>query len=151
MKNNDKNLTQNTTAQIQEKQVDGLTVAGIRTRGRYQECGPVFGKLGRKIGRHIAGKAMCLYYDGEYRETDADFEPCFPIGKRVDVDGIEVHELPSGSCLSLIHVGPYEELSRSYGALFEHARERGLEITLPTREIYLKGPGMAFKAIRRNT
>lgn len=41
--------------------------------------------------------------------------------------------------------GAYEELGRSYEKVFAFIRERGYEIEIPTREFYLKGPGMIFR------
>lgn len=130
---------------ISLKEGESMLVAGIRMNGRYSDCGPVFGKLGRKLGRHISGKAMCLYYDGEYREEDANFEPCFPIKKEIKVDGIHVQTIPGDKYLSLVHKGSYESLGRSYAKLIEYAHTHELEFVIPSREIYLKGPGMIFK------
>jgi DNA-binding transcriptional MerR regulator len=67
---------------IEEKDIESILIAGIRMKGKYSDCGQGFGKLGKAVGRHIAGKSLCLYYDGEYRDSDADFETCFPIRKR---------------------------------------------------------------------
>jgi len=140
-----KRLMQNDTYDVEVKSVEPILIGGIRTKGRYRECGELFSRLGRKLGRHIAGSAMMLCYDQEYREEDADFEPCMPLRKVVDVEEVDVRELPGGRCLSLVHAGPYEELSRSYGRLLRYAKEHGHEVELPSREVYLKGPGMIFK------
>jgi effector-binding domain-containing protein len=93
---------------------------------------------------------MCLYFDGEYREDDADFEPCIPIRKEVAVDGVSIRTLPGARCLTLVHRGPYEQLGRSYAKILKQARERKLNIVLPTREVYVKGPGMIFKGNPKN-
>ncbi|MGE3308981.1 MAG: MerR family transcriptional regulator [Limisphaerales bacterium] len=138
------------TFSVEEKTIEPLLVAGIRLKGRYSECGEGFGRLGKAIGRHIAGKALCLYYDGEYREDDADFEPCFPIRREVSVDGVRVHTLPGGQCLSLVHRGPYDQLGRSYARLLAEVRRRSAKLLLPTREIYLKGPGVIFRGNPKN-
>lgn len=130
---------------VELKTVPAQLIGGIRMKGRYSDCGPAFGTLGRKLNRHISGKAMTLYYDGEYRESDADFEPAMPIRRRLEIEGIAVREIPEAKCLTLIHRGSYNELSRSYGTLFKELHERGLELQLPTREVYIKGPGMIFK------
>ena len=113
--------------------------------GRYQEMGKTFGTLCKRLGRHIAGSPMCLYYDGEYREDNANFEPCVPVRKKVQLDGVSVRELPAARCVTLVHKGPYEELRRSCARLMKYVKDRGYEISLPTREVYLKGPGMIFK------
>jgi effector-binding domain-containing protein len=133
-----------TSFEIQERVLAPLLVAGIRMTGFYSDCGKGFKQLGRKVGRHIAGKPMCLFYDSEYREGDANFEPCMPIRKAVEVEGVEVRELPGGRCLSLMHLGHYDLLRESYAKLREYVQAHGCNATLPTREVYHKGPGMIF-------
>lgn len=88
---------------------------------------------------------MMLCYDEEYREEDADFEPCMPLKREVSVDEVAVRKLPGGPCVSLIHQGPYDQLSRSYARLIEYVQHKGLVQLRPSREVYLKGPGMIFK------
>ena len=131
--------------EIEERQLDPVLVAGLRMTGRYSDIGQGLRKLCKQVGRYAAGKPLCLYYDGEYREDDANFEPCVPLRKKVEADGVAVRELPGGRCVTLIHRGPYEELSRSYARVLKYAKDRGYEVRLPTREVYLKGPGMIFR------
>jgi effector-binding domain-containing protein len=133
------------TFEIEEREIEPMLVAGIRMKGKYSDCGRGFATLGKRVGRHIAGKPLCLYYDGEYREDDADFEPCFPIRRAVEIEGIDIRNLPACRCVTLVHRGPYNELGRSYERALRAAKERGSAITLPTREVYLKGPGMIFR------
>lgn len=135
---------------VSEKVLEPLLVAGIRMKGKYNECGAAFSRLGRAIGRQICGSALCLYYDGEYREDDADFEPCFPIQRTIDAEGVSVHELSRARCLAVVHRGPYDQLGRSYAKVIQVAGERGYKISLPTREVYQKGPGMIFKGNPKN-
>jgi DNA-binding transcriptional MerR regulator/effector-binding domain-containing protein len=131
--------------QIEEKTLSPLLVAGIRMTGRYSDCGKGFARLCRALGRHLSGQPLCLYHDGEYREDDANFEPCVPLRKEVTADGLVPRTLPGGRFLTLVHQGPYDTLGRSYARLLDHVRERSLKIILPAREVYLKGPGMIFK------
>lgn len=138
-------MARQTVFEIEEKTLPPLLVAGIRMRGRYEECGKGFARLCRSLGRHACGPPFCLYYDGEYREDDADFEPCVPIRKAVQIEGISIRELDGGRCLCLVHRGPYGELGRSYERLIRFAKEHGYTMLLPSREVYLKGPGMIFK------
>ena len=135
---------------VEEKSVEPLLIAGLRMKGKYSECGAGFSRLSKAIGRHISGKALCLYYDGEYREDDADFEPCFPIRKRIEAERISVRELAGARCLSLVHRGPYDQLGRSYAKILKQADERKVKVALPTREIYVKCPGMIFKGTPKN-
>jgi DNA-binding transcriptional MerR regulator/effector-binding domain-containing protein len=134
-----------TTFEIQERQMDPLLVAGIRMTGRYSDIGQGLAKLYKRVGRYAAGKPLCLYYDCEYREDDANFEPCVPLRKEIEADGVAVRELPGGPCVTLIHRGPYEELGHSYARALKYAKDHGYEVQLPTREVYIKGPGMIFR------
>jgi DNA-binding transcriptional MerR regulator/effector-binding domain-containing protein len=131
--------------EVEERELEPVLVAGVRMKGRYSDCGRGFAMLAKRLARHISGKPMCLYYDGEYREDDADFEPCFPIRREMKVDGATVQLLPACRCVTLVHRGPYEQLGRSYERALRYAKARGYSVTLPTREVYLKGPGMIFR------
>ena len=114
-------------------------------KGKYSDCGQAFAQIGKRFGRHICGKAFLLHYDAEYHEDDADFEACLPIRKGESTDGISVRELAGGPCVALLHEGPYDDLGRSYAKILKHVKAKGYEIEMPTREVYIKGPGMIFK------
>ena len=133
------------TYDVVEKEIDPMLVAGVRMTGKYSDCGKGFSQIGRRFGRHLNGKPFCLFYDGEYRENDANFEPCMPVRKTIDVEGIHVRELDGGRCVSLLHKGPYDEIKTSYAKLMHYVKERDYELLLPSREVYIKGPGMIFK------
>ena len=47
--------------------------------------------------------------------------------------------------MTLLHRGPYDQLGRSYEILLDYIKQRGYEIQVPSREVYLKGPGLIFK------
>lgn len=132
--------------QVQEKGLSPLRIAGVRMQGRYDECGTAFARIGRTLGRFICGKPMLLHYDTEYKESDADFEACMPVREAAQAaEGISIHELPGGRCVSLLHQGPYDQLGRSYERILRYIHERGYKVEMPTREVYLKGPGMIFR------
>lgn len=136
--------------EIEEKEVETILIAGYRMKGKYPDVGKGFGVLGKNIGKEINGKAMTLYYDGEYKEEDADFEPCFPIRKGKDLNGISVRELKGGKCISLIHKGAYDKLGESYRKIYGYINQNGYKTQIPTREVYIKGPGMIFKGNPNN-
>jgi DNA-binding transcriptional MerR regulator/effector-binding domain-containing protein len=140
----------NVVSEVQEKDVPAVLVAGIRMKGKYSEVGPLFGKLCRGAGGAAAGPPMTLYYDMEYKESDADFEACVPLKKKKDVAGANVRELCGGKCVSLIHKGSYEELHGSYERIMKYLKEKGYKVVAPPREIYLKGPGMIFRGNPKN-
>ncbi len=63
---------------VEEKTFAPLLIASIRMKGKYPDIGAGFARLGKAVGRHICGKPLCLYYDGEYREDDATSSRAFP-------------------------------------------------------------------------
>ncbi len=136
---------QTTQFDVHEKQIENLTVATVRMTGSYRDCGKGFGKIGRKFGSRICGKAMMLCHDSEYRDKDANFEVAMPIKSGKPTNEIEVKVLPGGRFLSLMHLGPYSEISRSYEKILRFAKEQGLAHGVPSREVYHKGPGIIFR------
>jgi DNA-binding transcriptional MerR regulator/DNA gyrase inhibitor GyrI len=143
-------MDRNREFEIEEKELETILIAGHRMKGRYEQIGEGLGLVCRKMGRHANGAPMTLYYDGEYKEEDADFEPCIPVRKGKDADGISIRELKGGKCVSLIHKGPYEKLRNSYKKIFDYINEKGFKTETPSREVYKKGPGMIFKGNPKN-
>jgi DNA-binding transcriptional MerR regulator len=135
---------------IEERELDTILIAGHRMVGRYKDVGKGLGFVCRKMGRHANGKPMTLYYDDEYKEEDADFEPCVPVRKGKDVAGISVRELKGGTCVSLVHKGPYDTLNESYKKVFAYINEKGYNRRGPIREVYHKGPGLILKGNPKN-
>ncbi len=130
---------------VEEKELEDIEVAGLRWKGRYEETGKALQQVGKLAGRHIRGKPMNLYYDGEHREEDADVESCFPVRGMKEAGALSLHRLPGGRCVHLIHKGRYEQLGRSYARIMEYVQNRHYETLLPIREVYIKGPGMIFR------
>lgn len=139
----------NSTFDVEEKTLDALLIAGVHLTGCYSECGKGFAKIGKALGRYISGKCFLLHYDTEFKEN-ADFEACMPVRNSKGVDGISVRELPGGRCVTLLHKGRYEDLGRSYAKILAYIKDKGYEVVMPTREVYLKGPGMIFKGNPKN-
>ncbi len=132
--------------EIEEKVVPAVLIAGVRMRGAFELSKSGFQRLGRHFGLQLAGKPGMLIYDEDYREEDADFEVLFPIKRRAsEPAGISVRTLEGGACLSLVHQGPYDRISGTYARLFQAMRARSLRPAVPSREVYIKGPGMLFK------
>ncbi|MFZ5517908.1 MAG: MerR family transcriptional regulator [Candidatus Zhuqueibacterota bacterium] len=135
---------------IEEKVIETILIAGYRMRGKYEDIGKGMGLLFKKVGRHVNGKPLALYFDGEYKEDDADFEACVPVRKGQSDGEITVRELTGGKCVTLIHKGPYDALHSSYKKIYDYLSAKGYTSKLPTREVYVKGPGMIFKGNPRN-
>jgi DNA-binding transcriptional MerR regulator/effector-binding domain-containing protein len=138
-------LVAGTASDVVTKSLLTWLIASVRMTGRYAECGKVFGRIARACGRHIGGSPFLLHYEAEYKEADADFEVCIPVRRKLQAEGISCRELSGGECVAVLHKGPYDQLGKSYAKILRHVSERGYRIVMPTREVYLKGPGMIFQ------
>jgi DNA-binding transcriptional MerR regulator/effector-binding domain-containing protein len=149
MAERERNMNPKLNFEIEEKELSTILIAGYRMKGKYSEIGEGFGVLGKAMGRHINGKAMMLCYDEEFKEN-ADFEACFPVRKGESKDKVAVRELPGGKCVSLIHKGPYDTIGESYKKAFAYVNEKKYKSLIPSREVYIKGPGMIFRGNPNN-
>lgn len=132
----------NKSADIVIKDIPDVLIASIRFRGQYQDAGTYFSKLFKQCGRHTNGSPFFLYYDTDYKEEDADIEACVSVKAPVENDGIKSRVLKGGQAITIVHKGPYDTLGDSYKQLIDYAIRTGLKTIIPSREIYLKGPGM---------
>ncbi len=135
---------------VETKTLNTELIASIRFQGKYSDVGPYFGRIARNFGRYLCGKPLCLYHDGEFKAEDADIEVGFPIRQGQSKDGVTVSELPGGKAVTLIHKGPYDTLSASYQKIFAYTQQNKLQTLIPSREVYLKGPGMILKGNPQN-
>lgn len=130
---------------VEERMIPDMLIAGHRMVGQYHEVGRGFALLGRYAGRVTVGKPMCLYYDGEFRENDANFEAAVEIKSAVSRPEIDCRVLEGGRAFCVMHRGPYNRLSEAYQKLFAAVKREGVAVRQPTREAYHKGPGMILK------
>ena len=130
--------------EVAVKKVDDLLIASLRYKGRYNEIGKAFGSLMRSCGRYYNGVPFALYYDPEFKEVDADIEACVPVKKEVNTGEIKSRTLKGGRAVTAIHYGPYETIGDTYKAVIDYMNKNQLKSRIPSREIYLKGPGMIF-------
>jgi len=131
------------TDDVLRKELPDINVLTVKWQGPYSETGEAMGKVYRAGGRHVAGPAFNLYYDGEYKEI-ATVESCLPVKKRIN-SKLEFKSLKGGAFFTLIHIGPYEKIGASYAKIFEFIKDSGHSVSAPSREVYLKGPGLIFK------
>jgi DNA-binding transcriptional MerR regulator/effector-binding domain-containing protein len=135
--------------QCEEKILPPMKIAAVRMHAPYTACGRGFGLIGKTMWNRICGPALLLIYDMDYQEI-ANYEACMPVKGGKPTGEIEIRDLPGGRCVSLLHKGPYEQLSRSYENALAYAKAKGYCLSSPCREVYLKGPGMFIKGNPKN-
>jgi effector-binding domain-containing protein len=104
--------------------------------GQFYEV--IFKHLTKKMIFKPAAPTMLICHDGEYKERDVDVEVCVPIKKAIPgSEKVKVYELPGIEAACIIHKGPYEGFSETYGVLMGWIEKNGYEITGHDREVYL--------------
>lgn len=133
------------------KDVAPQRIVGTKGTGPYGEtisrlmpalCSQIFSEENRRNNLKVTGPFMTLYYDSEYRESDAAMECAAPITGRIVLADpeMEVSTLPGGKCLSLIHKGSFAKLHEAWSRIGAYAEERELVTCGYHREVYLTDP-----------
>jgi effector-binding domain-containing protein len=103
----------------------------------------------QRNGAQIAGACMGLYHTSGYTERDIDTEMAIPIeagslrdaGRPAGGVRVGVRELPGAERMaSVIHRGPYDDLTLAWQALGRWVETNGYRMAGPGRELYLRTP-----------
>jgi DNA-binding transcriptional MerR regulator/effector-binding domain-containing protein len=129
---------------LEVKEVPGRRVAFVAERVHMEEMKVVvprnIDQVARAVGMRHTGPPFCKCPapDEEgYFETEIGW----PVPEDVEVEApFEVGEYPAGTALVMKHVGPYEELGRSYRVMAEELEERGLKPASAPVEWYESDP-----------
>lgn len=134
---------------IMVKEIAPVTVASIRYKGKYSDVGAYIGKIYRAVKNKAAGAPFNCCYDSEFKE-EADIEICVPTTELISDSSISAKELPGIKAVCTTHKGSYDRLNLAYKALLDHAKDNNVSCLTPSREIYIKGPGMIFRGNENN-
>lgn len=133
-----------------EKDVNDILAASIRFKGRYDDIGKYASMLYKNCKGHIKGRYFCLYHDECYKEKDADIEVCLEVSKEINTGDVKTRALKGGRVISIIHKGPYDKVGDAYKKVLDYIGKNKLKALNPSREIYIKGPGMIFNGNPKN-
>lgn len=129
---------------IEVKEIAPITVASIRYKGKYSDVEKYIGKLYKAVKNKGAGAPFNCYYDAEFKE-EADIELCVPTIELISSSSISSKKLPAIKAICTTHIGSYDKLNLAYKALLDYANEHNMRCLTPSREAYIKGPGIIFK------
>lgn len=135
--------------QISIEEVPAVLVASIRFFGKYDEIDCYASNMYKAVKNNGNGALINCYYDEECVEP-ADMELCLPVKKKISNNAVECKYLPAVKAVCVMHYGSYERLNLAYKAGFKYVNEQNITLITPSREIYMKGPGMIFKGNPQN-
>jgi len=73
-------------------------------------------------------------------ELNSAIEKLLKKGKQPEVQSVKFESLSEGSCVQMLHVGPYEQEPETIEKMLEFAKAQGLEFHGIHHEIYLSDP-----------
>jgi len=124
--------------------LEAQPIVGIRVQTKISEIGDkigaCMGELAPFVGDRCSGPPLARYHtwDGE----GGEMEVALPVHEAIEGSGhLQPGELPGGRAAVVMHVGPYENLNRTWQALGTWIKEQGLEGGAPPWECYMNDPG----------
>ena len=132
---------------FEAKQVEAQPFVGVRTNATMDKLpevmGPLFGEVHGYIqqsGQAPAGMPFTRYHsmDG----NSVDMECGMPVASPLEGEGrVQAGELPAGTVAAVTHMGPYDELSKTWMALTGWMESQGLQPAGAPWEVYVTDPG----------
>lgn len=135
---------------------DALMVISKRVAVTLQQLpttlGPALSDVYSHVSRHgVApqGPPFVIYHDTPSPDRPFDIEICAPVVHAIDPPaGWKMQELPAGSFVSLVHVGPYDTLGDAYDTLRQWIPDHDLAFAGAPREVYLSEPSTPPDQVR---
>jgi len=130
--------------ELEVKEVPARRVAFIPERAHMEEMNKVvprnINRVAKAIGGRHIGAPFCKCPAPD-EDGFVDTEVGWPVADGVEVEApLEVAEYTAATALVMKHVGPYEELGRSYRMMAEQLEERGLKPASAPVEWYESDP-----------
>ncbi len=130
------------------KEIAPQTSLVIRTRTSLQNLpetiGIAYGIIGKYIGEVNAkctGVPFVIYYNMDL--NDLDVEIGFPVAEKYAVkENIKSSEVPGGKVMMVTHIGPYNELEKTYKEAMAYISENKIATAGIVCESYPNDPGV---------
>lgn len=143
--------------EIEVRDVEPQAMVSIRTECHAAEIGATLQEILPEVWSYLqragvkpAGPPFTRYHG--YVDNRADIEGGMPVAEALPGEGrITAGELPGGSVVTTIHMGPYEKLPEAHDALHVWMREQNKEAAGPQWEFYLTDPGQEPDPYKRKT
>lgn len=130
---------------IEVRDIEAIRVAFLRYKGIVAEANKFFPNVFKSIQGKSNGAPFFCYHVMNQETKMGEIDLCVPTEETPTRNGIEVKEIPRIKAVCATHVGSYETLYKTYREIDQYAKKHKLQLQLPFREVYIKGPGMFLK------
>lgn len=131
--------------QIEIREIEPVRVAYMRYQGLASAANVVFPEVFKSIRGKVSGAPFFCYYEINPDTKQGVLELCVPTAEMPKGNGIAVKEMPRIKVLCATHIGSYETIQHTYAEIDRYAAEHNLQLQMPFREVFVKGPGMMIK------
>lgn len=122
---------------ITRKHVNEMLVASIRFRAPYSEVGEYIEKLAAQVPDYLIRGPFFLLHHDDCTEKMLDAEICVPVTKAIEIGEVATSHMPACDALMMEYTGPFGKCHKqAWQALQEYAREYGLPVHGPFREVF---------------
>lgn len=130
--------------EIKEQKIQ--STVSIRTRTSLSLLPDLIRKSYEDILKHLtesggvcSGAPFAIYFNMDI--NDIDVELGFPVAKTIrEKNEIKNSQIPAGKVLQFTHIGPYNELEKTYGNAMKWIKENNIATTGTICEFYLNDP-----------
>ena len=133
--------------EFKTRQIDAQPILGIRATTTMDKLPEIMGSLFGEIygyiqqrGQAPAGMPLTIYHSMDSHTID--LECAMPVSSPMEgTDRIRSGELPAGTVVAVTHMGPYDDLPRTWTALMEWIESNELQAANAPWEVYVTDPG----------
>jgi DNA-binding transcriptional MerR regulator len=136
---------------VHERWQDAEPIVSVTTRSAWRDLKVFFDDVYPKLAAHVArydgsvvGPPGASYGTGDgIDHDDLEVSAWLSVDGELPADpavGIEPGRLPATRLAVALHVGPFEDMSGTYGAVGRWVAEHDRTVAGPLQELYLAGP-----------
>jgi AraC family transcriptional regulator len=136
--------------EVTVKKTEPRKVAFISIKGPYDQIEETFGRLFNWVGQKgyaPVGPPSGIYFNSpeQVPPDELMWELQCPLGSAIppvepDSSGVGVKQVEEAEVASTVHKGPFDEVGKTYGMLWEWMNANGYEIVGPSEEVYFSDP-----------
>lgn len=131
--------------EIELKQIEPIRVAYLKVQGQVKNANKHFPEVFKSIQGKSCGSPIFNYLRITPDTGESVIELCVPTETEPISRGVTIKSLPAIKALCTVHIGSYDNLKNAYMAFEQEAKLKNIQLGMPIREVYIKGPGMILK------
>lgn len=127
---------------VEIRNIEPLRVAYMTHKGLVTEADTLFPAVFQSIRGVINAAPFFIYHQMDTETMEGVVDVCEATAEMPDDPEVAVKAVPGVTALVARHIGPYDTIYQAYGAVRKYADEKGIALSGPSREVFIKGPNL---------